>query len=401
MTKRLESDLCGPATTRRVLALDGGGVRGLITLGILQELEDHLRQRYNKDTYRLCDYFDLIGGTSTGSIIATGLALGMSVGEISALYKLLIPKIFKDASGQGVFAPKFKNGPLAQELADAFGGKTLASPELRCGLAIHCKRIDTGSAWILVNNPRWHYYESNCRFRLRDLVQASAAAPHFFEGVLLSLQEEGNADQVQDMFFIDGGVGGNNNPALEMFMAVRDPAYGFGWDLGPDKLYLLSVGTGWLRERHDAKNYRSKTFVTQTLNALRGMINDVSLQQIALMQGLSESGERWFINSEKGDQATAPYLTVAGASLHYQRIDVRLDPVADDKNARPEHAQRLVERPLTQQEVKRLRDITSANGANLKLLNDLGVEAGLRYMKAAPPPGVFDPAGLSRASAAS
>jgi hypothetical protein len=60
-----------------------------------------------------------------------------------------------------------------------------------------------------------------------------------------------------------------------------------------------------------------------------------------------------------------------------------------------------VERPLTQQEVKRLRDITSANGANLKLLNDLGVEAGLRYMKAAPPPGVFDPAGLSRASAAS
>ncbi len=387
MTKRLASELSGGGAPRRVLSLDGGGVRGLLTLGVLSELELTLRKRAGDDKLVLSDYFDLIGGTSTGSIIATALALGWPTAEISALYKTLIPKIFGDATGQGFFSPKFKNGPLTKALGEAFGAKTLGSPELRCGLAIHCKRIDTGSAWILVNNPAWRYYESNRRFLLRDLVQASAAAPHFFEGVLLSLEEE--EGRIQDMFFIDGGVGGNNNPALEMFMAIRDPSYGFNWDLGPDKLYMLSVGTGWLRERHNAREYRSKTFVTQTLNALRGMINDVSLQQIAVMQGLSTSGVRWFINSEKDDQPTAPYLTPT-AMLHYQRMDVRLDSVADDDDARPEHAQKLLERPLAKAETTRLRDITSAHKGNLDLLNELGVEAGFLYMNTAPPPKSFD-----------
>lgn len=393
MTRRLADELNGGGKTRRVLCLDGGGVRGLLTLGILSELEMTLRLRSGNDKLVLADYFDLIGGTSTGSIIATTLALGWPTAEISALYKTLIPQIFKDASGQGVFAPKFKNGPLTAALGRELGAKTLGTPEFRCGLAIHSKRIDTGSAWILVNNPGWRYYDSNRKFLLRDLVQASAAAPHFFEGVLLSLEEEDGA--AQDMFFIDGGVGGNNNPALEMFMAVRDPSYGFNWDLGADKLYMLSVGTGWLRERHNARSYRSTTFVTQTLNALRSMINDVSLQQIAVMQGLSESQVRWFINSEKDDQPSAPYLA-PGAMLHYQRMDVRLDSVADDKDARPEHAQTLIDRPLTPAELRRIRDITSSHRGNLTLLNDLGVAAGAHYMRVAAPPPRFDPPGFAK-----
>jgi hypothetical protein len=155
---------------------------------------------------------------------------------------------------------------------------------------------------------------------------------------------------------------------------------------------MLSVGTGWLRERYNAREYRAKTFVTQTLNALRGMINDVSLQQIAVIQGLSTSGVRWFINSEKDDQPTAPYLTPA-PMLHYQRMDVRLDSVADDDDARPEHAQKLLERSLARAETMRLRDITSAHRGNLDLLNELGVEAGFHYMNVAPPPKGFDPPG--------
>ncbi|MBI3439668.1 MAG: patatin-like phospholipase family protein, partial [Proteobacteria bacterium] len=57
---------------KRILALDGGGARGLLTLGVLQKLEDELGRRSGKPgTFRLAHYFDLIGGTSTGSIIAT------------------------------------------------------------------------------------------------------------------------------------------------------------------------------------------------------------------------------------------------------------------------------------------------------------------------------------------
>lgn len=377
-----------------MLCLDGGGVRGLLTLGILEELEMELRQRAGRPDYRLCDYFDLIGGTSTGSIIATGLALGMSVAELSALYKVLIPKIFKEIPGGGVgfFAPKFKSGPLTRALGDYFGDSTLASPKLQTALALFCKRIDSGAAWTLVNNPRWKYYDSNKVFLLRDLVQASAAAPHFFEGVMLSLEErddDGAKVGKQDYFFIDGGVGGNNNPTLEMMMTLRDPAYGFDWPIGAERLYVLSLGTGFLRERYKAKEYRSKPFFEQTVNALRGLISDVGLQQLAVMQALSACQERWHINYEKLDQPSAPYLCAAPI-CQFQRMDARIEPPPQG-GARPEHAETLLGKPLSATEYKRLADITNALDANTAMLNEIGRQAGQHYLQTAPPPVSFDP----------
>jgi patatin-like phospholipase/acyl hydrolase len=61
---------------KRTLAIDGGGVRGVIALTFLAQIEAILRTRTKNPELRLCDYFDLIGGTSTGAIIAVGLALG-------------------------------------------------------------------------------------------------------------------------------------------------------------------------------------------------------------------------------------------------------------------------------------------------------------------------------------
>lgn len=375
---------------KRILALDGGGVRGLLTVGILGELEAHLRQRYNKPDMRLSEYFDLIGGTSTGSIIATGLALGMSVAEISALYKSVIPKVFKRFwfQGMGLFAPMFVSGPLTKALKGEFGGRTLESEDLKCGLAIHCKRIDTGSAWILVSNPSWKYYPHNSGFRLRDIVQASAAAPHYFKGVLLNLPVPGDAERSTAAFVIDGGVAGYNNPAMEMAIAATDPAYGFNWKPGKDNLYILSVGTGFIRERQDANQYRKKTFVGQTLNALRGLINDVSLQQIAYMQAISESGARWYINSEKEDQPAAPYLAVEPV-LHYQRYDARIEQI-EDSARRPEHAQRLLGRELDGAEFKALNEITNSQEANLGLLDEIGQRVGRHFISIAAPPTKFD-----------
>ena len=95
MTTKLGDFFTDQTRKRRLLALDGGGVRGMFTIGVLQELEAQLRDRYKDRDYKLCQYFDLIAGTSTGSIIATGLALGMTTAEISAYYKELCPKIFK------------------------------------------------------------------------------------------------------------------------------------------------------------------------------------------------------------------------------------------------------------------------------------------------------------------
>ena len=84
---------------KKILSLDGGGIRGALTLGYLKKIEDILKAKHpeNKD-FRMSDYFDLIGGTSTGSIIASCLAIGMSAAEIKNMYMELGDKIFGNIS---------------------------------------------------------------------------------------------------------------------------------------------------------------------------------------------------------------------------------------------------------------------------------------------------------------
>jgi patatin-like phospholipase/acyl hydrolase len=75
-------------------------VRGLATLGLLLKTEAILRNRmpaHKQESFRLCDYFDLIGGTSTGGIIASLLALGYKVADIITLYRDMAPAVFGNA----------------------------------------------------------------------------------------------------------------------------------------------------------------------------------------------------------------------------------------------------------------------------------------------------------------
>ena len=71
---------------RKLLAIDGGGIRGVLSLKFLQQIEKLLKHESGRDDYRLADYFDYVAGTSTGGIIAAGIAIGMSVGEILDFY---------------------------------------------------------------------------------------------------------------------------------------------------------------------------------------------------------------------------------------------------------------------------------------------------------------------------
>src|SRR4051812_3271367 len=83
----------GSPDPKRILALDGGGIRGCSTLGFLEAIEKIVRRRCGDATV-LADYFDLIGGTSTGAIIAAMLALGQSVEQVTRRYLELGPKVF-------------------------------------------------------------------------------------------------------------------------------------------------------------------------------------------------------------------------------------------------------------------------------------------------------------------
>src|SRR5262245_62109081 len=103
---------------KRILALDGGGLRGILTLGILEQIEAELRQRHGGDPeFRLCDYFDLIAGTSTGAIIAAALAIGWSVERIKTKYFDLGARVFKRSLlRQGLLRAKYDESRLIDEL---------------------------------------------------------------------------------------------------------------------------------------------------------------------------------------------------------------------------------------------------------------------------------------------
>ncbi|MBY0567452.1 MAG: patatin-like phospholipase family protein [Hyphomonadaceae bacterium] len=310
----------------------------------------------------------------------------MSVAEISAFYKLVLPRLFRRARSLGIFGSRFDNRPLRDALNEAFADETLKSEKLRTGLALFAKRLDTGMPWALTNNPGWYYFQSitpdptylsNADLRLRKLVQASAAAPHYFDPV----SKIGKHKAV----LVDGAVAGLNNPALELVMIASDPAYGFGWRLSAENIYLMSVGTGLIRQRSKAAIYAGLT-----IDSLRGVINDVGLQQVAYLQALSECPLKWWINSEKKDQFAAPYCPAP--LLHYQRCDVRLENAHEFSDEGSEFkASSLLQRRLSDRELRSIADMSSVGQGNLDLLEQLGHRAGTIYVAKAPPPVRFDP----------
>jgi len=84
---------------KRLLAIGGGGIRGVLALAILRRIEEILNKQSGRgDQFRLSDYFDYISGTSTGGIIAAGLSTGKPVDEIIAFYKDAGAQMFTKAS---------------------------------------------------------------------------------------------------------------------------------------------------------------------------------------------------------------------------------------------------------------------------------------------------------------
>lgn len=235
---------------KRILALDGGGIRGAITLGFLEQIEATLAERHEtaglmpKEDFRLHHYFDLIGGTSTGSIIAALLAIGgYSVTEIKAMYRSLGAKIFSDRNGLNLFGKriyvdrKYDAAPLKEELKRIFEDARLGDDSNKTGFCVVTKRLDTCSTWPVTNNPKAKYFDKN-RFYIRDIVRASTAAPSYFEPEIIDVGEgvEG--------VFVDGGMSIMNNPSLQLFLAATLKGFRLNWEAGEDKMFIVSIGTG-------------------------------------------------------------------------------------------------------------------------------------------------------------
>ncbi len=167
-----------------MLALDGGGICGLITLGILRELEKKLADRTGQgDAFRLGKWFDYIGGTSTGAIVAAGLARGMSVTELIDFYRDSGKEMFEKTSLLKRLASFYEADPLREKLQQVFAASsTLEAQFLESLLLVVTHNITTDSPWPVSSNPDARYNDmarkdSNLRIPLWQLVRASTAAP--------------------------------------------------------------------------------------------------------------------------------------------------------------------------------------------------------------------------------
>lgn len=311
---------------RRMLALDGGGIRGVLTLQVLSRLEAQLAEHYGERDFRLCQFFDYIGGTSTGAILAAGLARGHSCGFLQNFYRQF---------GQGVFAHRdlwrrwqslYDDGKLRVQLRDVFGDADLGPEHLETLLLVVTHNVTTDSAWPVSSNPDAKYNDANhpeCNLRipLWRLVRASTAAPIFFPPEVLPLGD-------REFVFADGGTTAYRNPAFLMTRMATDPAYRLGWQRGEDKLLVVSVGAGSAPVLGTAPEDPERNLATTGLRTLGVLMSQAAFDQDVNCRtvGLCIHGER--LDAEVGDliprAASGRLQTGLGRAFVYARYEAPL-----------------------------------------------------------------------------
>lgn len=248
VVNRIESP--GP---KKILACDGGGILGLMSVEILMKIEADLRIAQNKPDLVLADYFDFVCGTSTGAIIATCISTGMSMAQIRQFYLDSGKQMFDKASLLKRLRYDYNSEPLAKLLKVVLDKQlqetnaTLGSKNLKTLLMMVMRNHTTDSPWPVSNNPYAKYNQPerkdcNLNLPLWQLVRASTAAPTFFPPEVVTFAE--NTEQEYNFIFVDGGVTTYNNPAYLAFQMATAKPYAVNWQTGHDKLLIVSVGTG-------------------------------------------------------------------------------------------------------------------------------------------------------------
>ncbi len=286
---------------RKLLAIDGGGIRGVLALQILAKIESLLREESRNPDYRLADYFDYVAGTSTGAIIASGISLGMSVDAILDFYLKNGSEMFDKASVVRRLQYKYESEPLSEQLKIAFrSAPTLGSEEIETLLLIVLRNATTDSPWPISNNPFAKYNDTshpanNLKFPLWQLVRASTAAPTFFPPEVITVEGK-------PFVFVDGGVTMYNNPAFQMFLMatvdrywINAPPAERGFETGTGKMLIVSVGTG----TSAGENYSLKP------EEMHILFNATSIPAALMYAALNEQD---FLCRVFGDCAAGPVL---------------------------------------------------------------------------------------------
>ena len=235
----------------RILALDGGGIRGVISAQILERVQEKIGQPLN-------EYFDLIAGTSTGSILAASLVLGKNPQELIKIYKdqgeqIFQTNFFRKNIGYWLKQPKYSNEGLKTVLKYHFGEITLenlreeskklypsSNPKATLLILAYntTQRATNFFLSPLVDEKPWYQ-----KAKLWEVCLSSSAAPTFFPPYQFDLFQETSTESAGEYTFVDGGVAANN-PSLAALVHALGIEKIDGQRLNIEDISLLSIGTG-------------------------------------------------------------------------------------------------------------------------------------------------------------
>ncbi|MGA7191994.1 MAG: patatin-like phospholipase family protein [Anaerolineales bacterium] len=250
-----------PFRKNLAIAIDGGGIKGVLVTKALSMVEEQLG-------YPLHERTGLTSGTSTGSIIAAGLALGLDAKNLNELYLELGNEIFHRSIRTllwPLFNYRYSNHPLKTALAKYFGEKKMAELwEAKHPIDLVITTFDVIESRTHFIKPYKGNYEN---WSVVKAVMASAAAPTYFPSI--------------DGRYIDGGVGSYGNPC---YLAAYEIMFALKWKL--EETTLISIGTG--RNPNtitpgEVNHFLPLTYVTPILGAFQTSAAD---QQVDLVNRL-------------------------------------------------------------------------------------------------------------------
>ena len=299
------------------IAIDGGGIRGVIVTRALATLETHLLKPVH-------DIFRLAAGTSTGSIISAGIAAKLTAAEMHKLYVSLGPTIFKK-SWRTFFWPlarfRYSHEPLINALRDHIGTWKMGDfwkTDPPTDVVITSYDLLAGKTCFI--KPWKHEYKD---WPVVWAVLASSSVPTYFP--------------IVDGRYVDGGVGSYANPC---YLAAYEAQFCLHWD--PKETTLISLGTG--RDPQGIKpdkpsRFMSWDWLTPTLDAFLASAAD---QQVHLVETFFQDLDfrRFQVDLSRGipmDDATKiPYLVAYGERMGEMILNDHYDRALGTTSGRPD-----------------------------------------------------------------
>ncbi|HEV7481694.1 MAG TPA: patatin-like phospholipase family protein [Solirubrobacterales bacterium] len=327
-----------PDARFRILSVDGGGIRGLISALVIAEIEARLSERVGPKT-RMDEYFHLFAGTSTGGLISLALTAPSEVSakDLALFYTEDGPKIFGRGLWRelgtlwGLTRPKYSSGPLREAIGRRLGDSRVS--EATRDLLVTSYDMNKSEPYFF---KRWRALESADRdFPIADPALATSAAPTYFPSHGLGQRA-----------LVDGGVFAANPSVAAIAEALGrqsdEPA-----KLEPDDLFLVSIGTGEFETGYT----QAEVSKWGKLGWVAGGGDEPPILG-AVLGGASDGADYWahmLLNHSPGDDL--PSAATVGRGPRYFRLQVELpEPIAMDDAGKetltvklPEAAEQLIE----------------------------------------------------------